>query len=62
MDVKEVKTVCIMLDKEEAKKIDECLAYCNVQLSTESFNCTLKLSHATVSYFRNKFQEIIELL
>ena len=63
MDIREVKTFCLLLDKEEAKKIDACLGYINKKFS-ENMGL-IDISHvkqADVTYFRSKFKELLEAL
>jgi len=67
MDVRQVKTYCLMLDKEEASKIDRCLGYCNLKLSETGVGTAYELSQAgikvaDITYFRSKMKEILEVL
>ena len=66
MDVRQVKTYCIMLDKEEASKLDRCLGYCNHRLSEHSSVPTglekAGVKVADITYFRSKMKEILEVL
>ena len=63
MDVRQIKTYCLMLDKEEAQKIDTCLGYCNHRLTGHiSGLATAGIKTEDVTYFRRKFKEILEVL
>jgi len=64
MDIREVKTFCLLLDKEEAKKIDACLGYCNHRLNNHKASGLIPagVKTADVTYFRSKFKEMLEML